>query len=552
MAKTPLMRMLRRLAREHRLAHRLGCTLEALRERREAASMTLDCESNLAQPGRRRMLAASAAGALGLALPQLALARHQPKIAIVGAGIAGLTCALKLRDRGFRATVYEASRRVGGRMRSNRNGYWDDSQVSEWGGELIDSGHETMRALAVRFGLEVDDLLGAQPNGAEDTYHFFGRYYARGQSDRDFSQIFAALMRDLESAPFPTSFNSFTSEAQALDRLSVYDWIESKVPGGHSSPLGQLLDTAYAIEYAADTADQSALNLLYLLGFQPDESGQTLVVFGESDEAGHIRGGNDLLPQAIARHIGADESLRFGMRLVRIQQTPHGAYRLTFDEGHRAREVTADRVVLALPFAVLRELDFARASFNRLKQQAIRELGRGRNAKLQLQFGARLWNRPGPWPRISSGSSYADTGYQASWETSRAQAGAAGILTLFQGGSQADAAFTRRVFAMARDPLALADARRGLNQIEPVYPGLSGAWNGRATQSLWHLHPFARCSYSYYRVGQYTAFGGYEKARQGGVWFCGEHTSTEFQGFMEGGAAEGARAARQLARALGN
>jgi monoamine oxidase len=49
-------------------------------------------------------------------------------------------------------------------------------------------------------------------------------------------------------------------------------------------------------------------------------------------------------------------------------------------------------------------------------------------------------------------------------------------------------------------------------------------------------------------VGQYTSFGGYEKVRQGNVLFCGEHTSTDFQGFMEGGAAEGKRAARQIAK----
>jgi monoamine oxidase len=47
-------------------------------------------------------------------------------------------------------------------------------------------------------------------------------------------------------------------------------------------------------------------------------------------------------------------------------------------------------------------------------------------------------------------------------------------------------------------------------------------------------------------VSQYTAFAGYEAVRQGGVLFAGEHTSIDFQGFMEGGAAEGRRAAREL------
>jgi hypothetical protein len=58
--------------------------------------------------------------------------------------------------------------------------------------------------------------------------------------------------------------------------------------------------------------------------------------------------------------------------------------------------------------------------------------------------------------------------------------------------------------------------------------------NQRVTQSLPHKSPFFRASYAHYRVGQYTRFGGYEGVRQDGVFFCGEHTSQSFQGFMEG------------------
>ena len=90
-----------------------------------------------------------------------------------------------------------------------------------------------------------------------------------------------------------------------------------------------------------------------------------------------------------------------------------------------------------------------------------------------------------------------------------------------------------------------ADAAIAQSQIATVYPGLS--WNGKATQSLPHKSPLFRASYSFYKVGQYTTFGGYERVRQGGVLFCGEHTSIDFQGFMEGAASEG-RARRQAAR----
>ena len=80
--------------------------------------------------------------------------------------------------------------------------------------------------------------------------------------------------------------------------MSVHDWIRTRVPGGHTSPFGRLLDIAYNIEYGAETIEQSALNLVYLLAYQPSPKG--FAVFGVSDEQYHIRGGNQRLPEAIA------------------------------------------------------------------------------------------------------------------------------------------------------------------------------------------------------------------------------------------------------------
>jgi monoamine oxidase len=328
--------------------------------------------------------------------------------------------------------------------------------------------------------------------------------------------------------------------------MSVFDWIETRVAGGHNTPFGRLLDAAYAVEYGADTTRQSALNLVYLLAFQPRPS--TFEIFGESDERFHIRGGNQQLPQAIARHLGLDTVIRRGMRLVRLQKTPSGRYRLWFESHRSTMEVVADYVVLALPFAVLREIDTSQAGFDPLKQRAIQELGRGHNNKLQLQFTTRYWNQTGPWPGVSNGTTFADTGYQASWDVTRAQAGSSGILNFYSGGSVTDAMATQQAFAQGLKPGVLEDARRALMQVEPVFPGLTAVWNQRVTQSLPHKSPFLRASYAHYRVGQYTTFGGYERVRQEGVFFCGEHTSQSFQGFMEGGASEGVRVARQLVR----
>ena len=226
--------------------------------------------------------------------------------------------------------------------------------------------------------------------------------------------------------------------------MSVYDYIERRIPGGHRSPLGALLDVAYAIEYGADSTEQSALNLIFLLGFQPNAS--SLAIFGESDEKFHIRGGNQQLPEAIARSLGGD-AVRSGHRLTRVAETTNGRYTVAFERSGGVTEVTADFVVLALPFAVLNQLDISRAGFDALKHQAIAEQGRGHNGKLHLQYAERGWLGKGPWPGVSNGSSYADTGYQATWETTRAQSGTPGILVYYSGGSTTDAAVTGSAFA---------------------------------------------------------------------------------------------------------
>lgn len=539
MPRTPLASSLRSLWRDLALSRRTGVPLDELVEQRAEKRARVG-------PTRRALLGGAAAGAAALALPGRArAAAGDPSIAIIGGGIAGLTCALTLLDRGLESTVFEASGRIGGRMFTNRSGYWSAGQQTEWGGELIDSGHETMHALAARFGLPMDDLFALQPAGAVETYRVLGSYYPKAQANADFDAIYRLVRREQRAAPFPTTYDSSTATGAALDALSLYDWIETRVPGGHDSPLGQVLDLAYAIEYGADTCDQSALNLLYLLAFQPTPFNHTLEVFGVSDERYHIRGGNQRLPEAIADHLG--ERVVTGTRLVRIRETAGGRYRLTFERGQQTSEQTFDHVVLALPFAAY-TFDYAQAGFDPLKLQAIRELGRGHNGKLQLQFDQRGWRGTGPWPDISNGSSYSDTGYQASWEVTRGQAGTPGILNLYSGGSVTDSMRTRSPFATAADALVRADAVDGLGELAPVYPGLR--WNGKATQSLWHKAPLFNASYSFYKPGQYTTFAGYEGEPQGGVYFCGEHTSLDYQGFMEGGAFTGEETGKALKRAI--
>jgi monoamine oxidase len=479
---------------------------------------------------RRAVLAAGAAGAataaVGVARAGAAPApASQPRIVVVGAGLAGLTAAYALTKAGYRPTVVEAADRVGGRCWSYRAGELGAGLVAEHGGEFIDQNHTAIRKLAGELGLVLDNVLAGETPGTEPAHWFLGRSYSYAQATADLKAIWSTLHKDVSAAGYPTLFDSYTTRGRQLDLTSLHDYIEQVVPGGHTAPLGQLLDVAYTIEYGADTREQSALNLLYLLAY----SGQgQLRLFGPSNEKYHVRGGNDLLVRRLVAALGSVET---GAPLQSLARNADGTWRLGF--GGRPA-LTADHVVLALPFSLLRQVDTSKAGFDAVKRRAIAELPMGTNAKLHVGFSRRLWREQG-----CSGETYADLGYQNSWEVTRGQPGTAGVLCNYTGGT-VGAAYTTALTPQQH-------AARFLRQAEPVLPGLAGVWDGRtATLDHWPSYRWTLGSYSYWKVGQYTAFGGAEGRRSGTCHFAGEHTSQDFQGFLNGAVETGQRAAAEI------
>jgi monoamine oxidase len=429
---------------------------------------------------------------------------------------------------------------------------WLGSQVTEWCGELIDTNHKTIQALAQRFKLSLADTYAGYPNGSTDTYWFtnYG-YYSADQADKDFQPIHNILQGQVQATSYPTLYNSFTPAGQQFDAMSVYDWIE-QYAGGHSSPMGKLLDASYNEEYGAETKDQAALNLIYLLGY--NASPGNFSIYGKSDERYHTIGGNEQIPQAIAAYLPSG-TVQLGYEMQAIRRNGDNTITMQFSTPFGKQQVTADHVILCMSFSVLRTLDYSGAGFDKVKQTAITQLGSGRNAKLQLQFNTRYWNTQGPWG-LSNGNVYTDNGFQNTWDTAAGEQWAPyGLLVDYAGGNYAASFRPSTPYSTTADNAQVTTyAKAWLKQLEAIFPGVSKQWNGRASLSTPFLDPLLLCSYSYWRVGQYTAFSGYEKAQQpfpnGNIHFAGEHCSQDFQGYMEGGAQEGARAAAEVLAAL--
>ena len=490
---------------------------------------------------RREFLGATAvagAGAAGLLRPTRARAEdrprgparpglHGPRIAIVGAGMAGLSAAYRLKGAGLHATVYSAEERLGGRMLS-ATGLLAPGVVTELGGEFIDSNHVHMRSLAAEFDVPLLDLLGAGEADLRFAYFFGGAHHTEAQVIEAFRPLARRIAADLDLLDFPIAFDALNDDAARLDRLSLRQYLDEHAGDGL---VRALLDVAYVGDYGLETAEQSALNLLGQIN--PDTAGG-FQLYGESDQRYKVAGGNHRLIRELAARL--EGQVRGGHVLEAIR--PRGsAYALTFRQpGGPGRVVEADVVILAIPFTTLRQVDIA-VPLPEVKRRAIRELGYGTNAKVVLGFHRRSWRDRG-----YNGLSYSDLPFQSTNDNGEGQhaAGPQGGLTAFLGG----AAGLRSGEGTARE-----QARRHLPGLDRLYPGVAAQFNGRVGRAFWPGEPFVKGSYACYKVGQYAGIAGAEGRPVGRLLFAGEHCSLNFQGFMEG-AAETGQAAADAARAL--
>jgi monoamine oxidase len=516
MARTPLMQFLKRATR-----------LAAL----EANGID-PAEYHLDSVSRRSVLVGTAAAATTVFLPVPAGAAGA-KVAIVGAGLAGLTAARHLkRTFNVHADLYEGNTRVGGRCFTAR-GLFAQNQIAEHGGELIDSDHHAIRKLAAELGLKLTNVLGATPPNTKALYMFNGEPYDLADATRDWQPIYGLVQRQTRHIG-DFSYKHSTHAARHFDSMSISQWVQGFVPGGSQSQLGQLIENAFTEENALDADKQSALCAIPTLAEDPRDNFN--LYYTDSDQHYHIEGGNDQLATLMANEIGA--RLISATALVAIAQLSDGRFRLTFAQGANQFDKVYDRVILALPFSVMRvAVDFSNAGFRPLKVQAIETLPMGVSCKTQLQFTERKWYEVGCNSEIRTPA----LAFNTTWDVTRGQPGKAGIFNFFAGGTEA-----MRAGEMDDSDLALLL----MKEASPIIPGLDQLWNGLMIKNAWQFNPWSYGSYSSYQPGYQTTVLGIERKREGNCFFAGEHTENQ-NGFLNSAVQSGLRAAREVAASLG-
>ena len=504
---------------------------------------------------RRAMLGGAGAVALAAALPaglvraQRVPASTDPRVVIIGSGLAGLGCAYRLWTRhGIRSDVYEYNAaRPGGRLFTLR-GFYDGGQYAEQHGEFISTEHTEVRWLAARFGLHLDNVGTYPPHTHAQAYRFRfdGRFWPQAALNRDWHEWGWRLFRDaaVRKAPWPTLYDKHTHWGRRWDHMPATDWIDRYIPGGIDGDFGALCASVLLDEYGGPVAEQSALNLVYLLGLygssasglQPKGSPQ----LSGTDEKWHIRGGNDQLISGLVERLPAG-TVHLGERLVAVRARGHGRYAVTLSNGQSTSDQYADHVVLALPFTKLRDVELSGIELPPRQLRAIREEPMGANAKIGLQFSSRVWNTD-HW----TGNMYTDGVVQGGWETTVDQPGTPGILIALPGGEVGAALGPRYGLTSYEGPAPDRMVRDFLGCFERNFPGASRAYNGRAYYAWSAGDPHTGGAYSYLKTGQYTGFNGIQGRRHGGLHFAGEHISVNYQGYMEGALRTGYRCAAEI------
>jgi monoamine oxidase len=451
------------------------------------------------------------------------------RVAIVGAGLAGLACGDELNNNGIRAMLYDASNRAGGRCFS-LSGFFP-GQVAERGGEFIDNLHKTMLGYAKRFNLALEDVEKAP---GEVFYFFNGQHFPESAVIDEFRDLVAKMRDDLRTVGQPTEDRHTDADA-VLDFTNLREYIETRDAGGIVS---KAIEQAYIAEYGLEIDQQSCLSFLLFIHADRRSQFRPFGVF--SDERYHVIGGNEQIVEGLRNRLYGQ--IQLGMKLVKASKNASGEIELTFKYGSRTVSRTYDAVVFALPFSTLREVELdASLVLPAWKLFAINELRYGTNAKMMVGFDSRPWLAQG-----SNGTSYSDLPHhQTTWETNPIKAtDLRAVLTDYSGGNRG---------ASLKPQQVQKEAGLFLGDLDRVYPGALAAASGSAGSFRVHLehwpsNPLVKGSYTCNHPGYFTTIADNEAKPVGNLYFAGEHTSSfyEFQGFMEGAALSGVRAAREI------
>jgi len=445
------------------------------------------------------------------------------RIIVVGAGLAGLSCAYELDQAGFNVILIEARSRPGGRVRTYRDPF-ADNLYAEMGAEYVDSTDTYVKEYCKKFDLKV--LPARQYDGVfvrnqrlsmkglrsgADVLPFKGTLKGKlfGQEVQYIQKWIDLVKKKGVNSP----------EVQALDKMSVEEILKH---GGAPKDIIDLYTYTNATEETTVPSKMSALNMVL--------ANTKISSFNENTVEGRIFGGNDQLPRIFAKKLGS--KIKYNRSLQRLDFDSKGVT-ATVKENEKLTSITAIKCVLAIPASILKNINI-NPGFSTEKTNCIKNQQYGHAMKIAMQYRRRFWD-----DKNSIGQRvFTDTSLRRIYHFSIDQPGPRGILLSFTAGE--DAIKLGRLDENKRMKIAQ-------NTCKNIWSESPQYWEKGITK-YWNEDPWVKASYSVDGIGQ-KDFREILAKPEGPVFFAGEHTAIQ-RASMNGAIESGLRVIDELKRAV--
>jgi monoamine oxidase len=489
---------------------------------------------------RRRLLGVSAAAGLGAILqrvPEARAATRYADVALVGAGFAGLTAALRLVQAGRSVVVLEARNRVGGRALNQPIG---DGEISERGATFVGPTQDYILGLAEEF--QVGTFPTYDPADSDIIYYADGdrtRYSDSAPTgivppDPQVAGDAAAVVTQLDemSTEVPVNAPWQAQNADAWDAQSLENWIRDHSSYEVNSRFRRLVSVATRPIFGAEARELSLLFALFYIAASGNEEnpGTFERNFSTRDGAqeSRLEGGSQLLAIKVAQKLGGRVVLN-----APVDRIVQDSFRVNVYSGDLT--VVAKHAIVAVPPTLAARIAYE-PGLPAARDQLTQRLPQGTLIKATAVYDKPFWRDQG-----LNGMALSLNGpVSATFDDSPPNA-SKGVIFGFIGGAAARN-FVQKTSSERRD------------QVLYFFKQFFGSKAGSPEQYFetnWTRQQWTRgCPVAIAGPGTLTAYGSAIRKPVGRIHWAGTETSTYWNGYMDGAVRSGTRAAKEVLNQL--